>query len=91
MKGILSGGISEQRRRALQVVLTGDAELRVTGFEDFVPLWEASGEITVAPATACESDGDKQPVGSQSAPDSETDSEADSEADPEAEEEMSLE
>ena len=91
MKGMVSGGISEQRRRALQVVLTGDAELRVVGFEDFVPLWEASGQITVVPATACESDGDKQPVGSQSAPDSETDSEADLEADPDAEEEMSLE
>ena len=58
MKGMVSGGISEQRRRALQVVLTGDAELRVVGFEDFVPLWEASGEITVAPATDCESDDD---------------------------------
>ena len=58
MKGIVSGGISEQRRRALQVVLTGDAELRVIGFEDFVPLWEASGEIEVAPATDCESDDD---------------------------------
>ena len=58
MKGMVSGGISEQRRRALQVVLTGDAELRVTGFEDFVPLWEASGEINVAPATDCENDVD---------------------------------
>lgn len=56
MKGIVSGGTSEQRRRALQVVLTGDAELRVIGFEDFVPLWEASGEIEVAPATDCEND-----------------------------------
>ena len=56
MKGIVSGGISEQRRRALQLVLTGDAELRVIGFEDFVPLWEASGEIEVAPATDCEND-----------------------------------
>ena len=56
MKGIVSGGISEQRRRALQVVLTGDAELRVIGFEDFVPLWEASGDIEVAPATDCEND-----------------------------------
>ena len=60
MKGIVSGGISEQRRRALQVVLTGDAELRVIGFEDFVPLWEASGEIEVAPATDCESDEDPE-------------------------------
>ena len=58
MKGLVAGGISEQRRRALQVVLTGDAELRVTGFEDFVPLWEASGEINVAPATDCENDVD---------------------------------
>ena len=60
MKGIVSGGISEQRRRALQVVLTGDAELRVIGFEDFVPLWEASGEIDVAPATDCENDEDPE-------------------------------
>ena len=58
MKGMVSGGISEQRRRALQVVLTGDAELRVVGFEDFVPLWEASGQINVAPATDCENDVD---------------------------------
>ena len=60
MKGIVSGGISEQRRRALQVELTGDAELRVIGFEDFVPLWEASGEIEVAPATDCENDDDPE-------------------------------
>ena len=60
MKGIVSGGISEQRRRALQVVLTGNAELRVIGFEDFVPLWEASGEIEVAPATDCENDEDPE-------------------------------
>ena len=60
MKGIVSGGISEQRRRALQVVLTGNAELRVIGFEDFVPLWEASGEIEVAPATDCENDDDPE-------------------------------
>ena len=60
MKGMVSGGISEQRRRALQVVLTGDAELRVVGFEDFVPLWEASGEIDVAPATDCENDEEQE-------------------------------
>ena len=60
MKGIVSGGISEQRRRALQVVLTGDAELQVIGFEDFVPLWEASGEITVAPGTDCENDEEQE-------------------------------
>jgi hypothetical protein len=62
MKGLVSGGISEQRRRALQVVLTGDAELRVVGFEDFVPLWEASGEIDVAPATDCENDATRETV-----------------------------
>ena len=60
MKGMVSGGISEQRRRALQVVLTGDAELRVTGFEDFVPVWEASGEISEAPDTDCGSDEDSE-------------------------------
>lgn len=62
MRGLVSGGISEQRRRALQVVLTGDAELRVTGFEEFVPLWEASGEIDVAPATDCENDATQETV-----------------------------
>ena len=41
-------------------MLTGDAELRVVGFEDFVPLWEASGEIDVAPATDCEIDEDSE-------------------------------
>ena len=60
MRGLVSGGISEQRRRALQVVLTGDAELRVIGFEEFVPLWEASGEIDVAPATDCGNDADSE-------------------------------
>ena len=60
MKGLVSGGITETRRRALQVVLTGDAELLVVGFEDFVPLWEASGEIDVAPATDCENDEEQE-------------------------------
>ena len=60
MKGMVSGGIVEQRRRALQLVLTGDAELRVVGFEDFVPLWEASGEIDVAPVTDCENNEDSE-------------------------------
>ena len=59
-RGAMKGIVSEQRRRALQVVLTGDAELRVIGFEDFVPLWEASGEIEVAPATDCENDDDPE-------------------------------
>ena len=62
MRGLVSGGISEQRRRALQVVLTGDAELRVVGFEDFVPLWEVSDGIDVAPATDCENDATQETV-----------------------------
>ena len=62
MKGLVSGGISEQRRRALQVVLTGDAELRIVGFEDFVPLWEVSDGIDVAPATDCENDATRETV-----------------------------
>ena len=62
MKGLVSGGISEQRRRALQMVLTGDAELRVVGFEDFVPLWEVSDVIDVAPATDCENDATRENV-----------------------------
>ena len=62
MRGLVSGGISEQRRRALQVVLTGDAELRVVGFEDFVPLWEVSDGIDVAPAPDCENDATQETV-----------------------------
>ena len=50
------GGASEIRRRALQVVLSGDAALRYTGFDDKVPTWEATGEIDVQPASACETD-----------------------------------
>ena len=48
------GGASEIRRRALQVVLSGDATLRYTGFDDNVPTWEATGEIDVQPASVCE-------------------------------------
>ena len=50
------GGASEIRRRALQVVLSGDATLRYTGFDNKVPTWEATGEIDVQPASACETD-----------------------------------
>ena len=50
------GGASEIRRRALQVVLNGDATLRYTGFDKKVPIWEATGEIDVQPASACETD-----------------------------------
>lgn len=55
-----SGGASEIRRRSLQVVLSGDATLRYTGFDDKVPTWEASGEIEVEPAAACENDEDPE-------------------------------
>jgi len=49
-----AGGYTEIRRRALEVVLMGDAELRYTGFEDHVPTWEVTGEIDVQPASVCE-------------------------------------
>ena len=51
-----AGGAPEIRRRALQVTLMSDATLRYTGFDDKVPTWEASGEIEVEPAAACEND-----------------------------------
>ena len=51
-----AGGEKEIRRRALQVVLSGDATLRYTGFNDKVPTWEATGEIDVQPASVCETD-----------------------------------
>ena len=54
--------------------LTGDAELRVIGFEDFVPLWEASGEIEVAPATDCENDEEPEVEEDASSDESEDDS-----------------
>ena len=53
--GISAAGLfTEIRRRALQVVLSGDATLRYTGFDDHVPIWEATGEIDVQPASVCE-------------------------------------
>jgi len=55
-----AGGQTEIRRRALQVVLGGDATLRYTGFEDHVPVWESSGEISVVPATDCEASGEDE-------------------------------
>ena len=55
--GISAAGLfTEIRRRALQVVLSGDATLRYTGFDNKVPTWEATGEIDVQPASACETD-----------------------------------
>ena len=59
--GLSAAGLfTEIRRRALQVVLDGDATLRYTGFDDKVPTWEATGEIDVAPATDCEKDEDPE-------------------------------
>ena len=49
-----AGGEKEIRRRSLQVLLNGDATLRYTGFDDKVPTWDATGEIEVEPAAACE-------------------------------------
>ena len=77
MKGLVSGGVNETRRRALQVVLTGDAELRVIGFDDFVPLWEASGEIDVASATDCENDEEQESEGDASSDESKEDASSD--------------
>ena len=55
--GISAAGLfPEIRRRALQVVLSGDATLRYIGFEDHVPIWEATGEIDVQPASVCETE-----------------------------------
>ena len=55
--GLSAAGLfTEIRRRALQVVLSGDAALRYTGFDDKVPTWEATGEIDVQPASVCETD-----------------------------------
>ena len=55
--GLSAAGLfTEIRRRALQVVLSGDAALRYTGFDDKVPSWEATGEIDVQPASVCETE-----------------------------------
>ena len=55
--GISAAGLfTEIRRRALQVVLSGDATLRYTGFDDNVPNWETTGEIDVQPASVCETE-----------------------------------
>ena len=55
--GLSAAGLfTEIRRRALQVVLSGDATLRYTGFDNKVPSWDATGEIDVQPAATCETD-----------------------------------
>ena len=55
-----AGGEKEIRRRSLQVVLSGDATLRYMGFDNKVPTWEATGDIDVQPAAACEAGEDPQ-------------------------------
>ena len=53
--GLSAAGLfTEIRRRALQVVLDGDATLRYTGFDDKVPTWEATGQVDVQPASVCD-------------------------------------
>ena len=47
-------GTKALRTRALEVVLSSDAEVRITGFEDKVPIWETTGAIESKPATACD-------------------------------------
>ena len=66
-----AGGEKEIRRRALQVVLSGDATLRYTGLDDKVPTWEATGEIDVQPAASCETDEVEQADESVEAADNE--------------------
>ena len=72
--GLSAAGLfTEIRRRALQVVLNGDAALRYTGFDDKVPTWEATGEIDVAPATDCENDKEQESEGDASSDESKED------------------
>ena len=47
-------GTKALRTRALEVVLSGDAEVRITGLEDKVPIWETTGIIESKPATDCD-------------------------------------
>ena len=55
--GLSAAGLfTEIRRRALQVVLDGDATLRYTGFYDKVPTWEATGQVDVQPASVCDTE-----------------------------------
>ena len=65
------GGASEIRRRALQVVLSGGATLRYTGFDDKVPTWDATGDIDVQPASACETEDLEDPDESDESVDAE--------------------
>jgi hypothetical protein len=48
-----AGGATEIRRRALQLTLSGDAFLRYITFNDHVPSWEASDNLSVAPGESC--------------------------------------
>ena len=75
--GISAAGLfTEIRRRALEVVLRGDAELRYTGFEDHVPTWEAAGEIEVQPGSACNAGSDESEFGTGAGPEQELDGDA---------------
>ena len=65
------GGAIEIRRRALQVVLSGEATLRYTGFDDKVPTWDATGDIDVQPASACETEDLEDPDESDESVDAE--------------------
>ncbi|MDG1064760.1 MAG: hypothetical protein P8O91_00980 [Luminiphilus sp.] len=56
-----AGGATEIRRRALQLTLRGDASLRYTEFNDHVPSWEASDNLSVAPAESCLAPEDSEP------------------------------
>jgi len=59
-----AGGATEIRRRALQLTLSGDASLRYITFNDHVPSWEASDNLSVAPGEIClaAEDPDPQPA-----------------------------
>jgi hypothetical protein len=56
-----AGGATEIRRRALQLTLSGDASLRYITFNDHVPSWEASDNLSVAPGESCLAAKDSEP------------------------------
>ena len=56
-----AGGATEIRRRALQLTLSGDASLRYITFNDHVPSWEASDNLSVAPGESCLAAEDSEP------------------------------
>ena len=76
MRKQMGAGSDVNQRRALQVVLRGDAELRIIGFQDIVPEWEAAGEIEVQPGSACKAGSDDSEFGTGAEPEQELDGEA---------------